>query len=203
MPQEVRLSTRFTWKHRVHEVGTAPYTRARSRGIHGGAVITYVGPLLAVIVGIVHAAIAPVIVIGGVKPNLVLVAVVVVTCLWGFLPGTTWAFAAGLTANLLVSDPLGAIPLALLVVAALTAGGSRLLGRASWVYPLVAAAIGSVVGDAVILGLGRLVGGAPAGAFPMDLVLGAAALNALVAGLVLIPARLVAARYVADEAGAW
>jgi hypothetical protein len=32
-------------------------------------------------VGIVHAAIAPVIVVGDVKPNLVLVAVVLVTCL--------------------------------------------------------------------------------------------------------------------------
>jgi rod shape-determining protein MreD len=165
--------------------------------------VSYIGPLLAVIVGIAHAAIAPVIVIGGVKPNLVLVAVVLVTCLWGFLPGMTWAFVAGLTANLLVSDPLGAIPLALLVVAALTAGGSRLLGRASWVYPVLAAAIGSVVADALTLGLGQLVGDAPAGDFPMELVLGAAALNAVVAGLVLIPARLVAARYVADEAAAW
>src|SRR5687767_11338365 len=34
--------------------------------VHGGAVISYIGPLLAVIVGIVHAAIAPVIVVGGV-----------------------------------------------------------------------------------------------------------------------------------------
>ena len=153
--------------------------------------------------GIVHGAIAPVIVVGGVKPNLVLVAVVLVTCLWGFLPGATWAFVAGLTANLLVSDSLGSIPLALLLVAALTAGGSRLLGRAAWVYPVLAAAIGSVMADAVTLGLGQLVGEAPTGAFPIDLVLGAAALNAVVAGLVLIPARLVAGRYVADEAAAW
>ena len=175
----------------------------RGRAIHGGVVISYISPLLAVIVGIVHAAIAPVIVIGGVKPNLVLVAVVLVTCLWGFLPGVTWAFVAGLAANLLVSDPLGAIPLALLVVAALTAGGSRLLGRASWIYPVLAAAVGSVVADAVTIGLGQLVGDAPAGEFPTELVLGAAVLNAVIAGLVLVPTRLLAARFVADEAAAW
>ncbi|HEX7173457.1 MAG TPA: hypothetical protein VF365_12725, partial [Candidatus Limnocylindria bacterium] len=95
--------------------------------------MSYIGPLLAVVVGIVHAAIAPVIVIGDVKPNLVLVAVVIVTCLGGFGAGIITAFVAGLTANLLVSDALGSIPLALLIVAALTAGGARILGQAVWV----------------------------------------------------------------------
>jgi rod shape-determining protein MreD len=144
-----------------------------------------------------------VIVIGDVKPNLVLVAVVLVTCLWGFLPGITWAFIAGLTANLLVSDPLGSIPMALLVVAALAAGGARILGQATWVYPLLAVAVGSVVADTMTLVFGQLVGNAPVGAFPTDLVLGAAALNAVVGALLLVPARLLAARYMADEAAAW
>lgn len=153
--------------------------------------------------GIVHAAIAPVIVIGDVKPNIVLVAVVLVTCLGGFLPGITWAFIAGLTANLLVSDPLGSIPLALLVVAALTAGGARILGQAVWVYPILAVGIGSLVADLISLGLGQLVGDAPVGAVPTGLLLGAAALNAVVVAVVLVPARMIAARYVADEATAW
>jgi rod shape-determining protein MreD len=173
------------------------------RTIHGGAVISYIGPLLAVIVGIVHAAIAPVIVIGDVKPNLVLVAVVLVTCIAGFLPGITWAFIAGLTANLLVSDPLGSVPLALLVVAAVTAGGARLVGRATWVYPILAVAVGSVAADLIGLALGQLVGDAPIGRLPTDLLLAAAALNAVIGAIVLVPARLLAARYIADEATAW
>ena len=49
-----------------------------------------------------------------------------------------WAFTAGLTANLLVGDPLGSIPLAMLLVAILVAGGARLLGRVGWIYPIVA-----------------------------------------------------------------
>ena len=41
-----------------------------------------------------------------------------VTALLGFGPGILWAFVAGLTANLLVEDPLGTLPLALLLVMA-------------------------------------------------------------------------------------
>jgi rod shape-determining protein MreD len=154
-------------------------------------------------VGIVHAAISPVIVIGDVKPNLVLVAVVLVTCLRGFGPGIVCAFVAGLTANLLVSDPLGSIPLALLLVAALTAGGSRVLGQAVWIYPILAVAVGSVVADLVVLGLGQLVGDARVAELPTQLILAAAALNAVVGAVLLVPARMVAARYATDEATAW
>ena len=169
----------------------------------GGVIISYLSPLLAIIVGIVHAALAPVIVVGGVKPNLVLVAVVLVTLLFGLMPGITWAFTAGLTANLLVGDPLGSIPLAMLLVAVLVAGGARVLGRVGWVYPIAATFAGSIVADLVTLGISQLVTDATATAIPVDLIIAAATLNAAIAGLLLYPARLVAARYVADEAPAW
>jgi len=154
-------------------------------------------------VGILHAALAPVIVIGGVKPNLVLVAVVLVTTLGGFLPGITWAFAAGLTANLLVGDALGSVPLAMLIVAALTAGGGRLLGRMLWIYPILAVFAGSVVADLVSLAIGQLVADAVVSSLPFDLIVAAALLNAAVCGLLLYPARLASARWATDEAGAW
>lgn len=169
----------------------------------GGAIISYVSPLLAVIVGILHAAIAPVIVIGGVKPNLVLVAVVMVTYLAGFLPGITWAFVAGLTANLLVGDPLGSIPLSMLLVAVVVAGGSRVMGRLVWVFPVLATFVGSLVADLVSLGLNQLVGDVVITRLPVDLLLAAATLNAAVAALVMLPARMVVGRYAPDEAGAW
>jgi rod shape-determining protein MreD len=154
-------------------------------------------------VGIVHAALAPVIIVGGVKPNLVLVAVVLVTLLVGVLPGITWAFTAGLTANLLVGDPLGSIPLAMLIVAVIVAAGARVLGRVGWVYPVVATFLGSIVADLVMLGISQLVTDAGATAIPVDLILAAATLNAAIAALLLYPARLIAARYVAEEAPAW
>jgi len=181
----------------VYSLSTALHRRS------GSALITYLGPLLAVILGIVHAAIAPVIVIGDVKPNLVLIGVVLVAAYGAFLPAATVAFVAGLTANLLVSEPLGAIPFAMLLVAALITGGTRLLGRMSWIYPPLAAFAGSLVADAVGIGLGGLVADAAIGGLPVDVMLRAALLNAAICAVLLIPARAVASRYVVDEATAW
>jgi rod shape-determining protein MreD len=165
--------------------------------------MSYLSPLLAVVVGIVHAGLAPVIVVAGVKPNLVLVAVVLVTCLMGFMPGITWAFVAGLTVNLLVGEPLGSVPLVLLVVAALVAGGSRVVGGLVWVYPVAAAFIGSIVADVGSLFVSQLVSDASPAPPPLDIILVAALLNAAIAGLLLVPARALATRYVTEDAPAW
>ena len=165
--------------------------------------MSYLSPLLAVVTGIVHAGLASVIVIGGVKPNLVLVAVVLVTCLAGFLPGITWAFLAGLTANLLTSAPLGSIPLEMLVVAALVAGGARLLGGLVWIYPIVAAFIGSIIADLLAFLIARLVADAAPSPPPFEMILAAAALNAAIVGLLLLPARALASRYLPEDAPAW
>ena len=144
------------------------------------------------------------VVVGGVKPNLVLVAVVVMTAFGGFLPGIVWAFAAGLTVNLLVGEPLGSIPLGLLLVAAVTAGGWRIFGRTVWIYPVLGVFAGSIVADVVTLGIASLVTDATSvDGFPADIILAAALLNAGVCAAVLLPARAVAARYATDEATAW
>ena len=165
--------------------------------------MSYLSPLLAVVVGIVHAGLAPVIVISGVKPNLVLVAVVLVTCLAGFVPGIIWAFVAGLTANLLVGEPLGSVPLVMLLVASLVAGGKRVFGGLVWVYPVVAAFIGSMVADVGSILIAQLVvESVPAGP-PFDIILVAALLNAALVALLLIPARSLAARYAPEDAHAW
>lgn len=170
----------------------------------GAGAISYLNPLLAILVGIFHAALAPVIVIGDVKPSLVLVAVVLVTTQLGFLPGITWAFVAGLTANLLVGEPLGSVPLTMLIVAALVAGGARLLGRMTWFYPVLAAFVASIVADVASLSIGQLVADAPLLAgIPTDLIAAAAILNAAVAAIFLYPARIVTQRYAPDEATAW
>jgi len=165
--------------------------------------ISYLSPLLAVIVGIVHAGLAPVIVVGGVKPNLVLVAVALVTCLTGFVPGITWAFVAGLTANLLVGDPLGSVPLVMLLVASIIAGGSRILGGLVWLYPIAAAFVGSIVADIGSLFISQLVTDAVAAPPPFEILLAAAVLNAAIVGLLLYPARAIARRYGQEEAPAW
>lgn len=165
--------------------------------------MSYLSPLLAVIVGIVHAGLAPVIVIAGVKPNLVLVAVVLVTCLVGFTPGITWAFVAGLTANLLVGEPLGSIPLVLLLVAVLVAGGSRVLGGLVWIYPVAAAFVGSIVADVGSMFVSQLVAEAGPTGPPFDIIVVAAILNAAIVALLLLPARALAKRSTPEDAPAW
>jgi rod shape-determining protein MreD len=147
--------------------------------------------------------VSPVVAIGGVHPNVVLVAAVLVTVVWGFGPGVVWAFASGVTANLLTRDPLGSIPLSLLVVAAAAAGGERLFGRLQWVYPVVAIAIGSVVADTISLGVMRMVDLPLSGDLPVQRILAAAVLNAALGAIAIVPTRMLAARRVAAERPAW
>lgn len=153
-------------------------------------------------VGIAHAGLAPEIEVAGVRPNLMLVAVVLVTALAGFGPGVVWAFAGGVTANLLSTAPIGSIPLSLLLAAALVAGGDRLLGRLIWLYPILAGFTASILADLVIIGVFRLLG-AISPVIPFSLMLPAAVLNAAIVGLLLYPSRLAARRMLPDERPAW
>jgi rod shape-determining protein MreD len=165
--------------------------------------INYLSPLLAVVTGIVHAGLAPMIVVGDVKPDLMLVAVVLVTCRFGLLTGATWAFVGGLTANLLVTEPLGSIPLSQLLVSALVAGGNRLFGGLIWLYPILAGLVGSAVSDVVRLLVASLVDAPEALAFPVELIVPAAVLNAAIVALLLFPMRALTDRYAPEERPAW
>jgi rod shape-determining protein MreD len=170
----------------------------------GAPVITYTSVLLAILAGIVHAGLAPVIQVAGVYPDLVLVAVVLVTAVFGFTQGLIWAFVAGLTANLLVAAPLGSLPLALLLVSALVTGGGLLLGRLVWVYPVVATLAASVVADVIALLVSQLVGDPINVTDALDLILPAAVLNAALAGVLLPFVRLAALRLgLLEERPAW
>jgi rod shape-determining protein MreD len=147
--------------------------------------------------------VAPVLVIGDVHPNLVLVAVVLVTVLNGFGPGVAWAFVGGLTANLLTREPLGSLPLALLLVAAAAAAGERLFGRLPWGYPLASVAIGSVFVDTISLGILQMVDLPLAGGFPVERVVAASLLNTAIAAIVLLPTRMLLSRAGGAETGGW
>ena len=176
-------------------------TAARPAG--RGTQITSVSLLLAVLIGILHAAVAPVLVIGDVHPNIVLVAVVLVTVISGFGPGVAWAFVAGLTANLLTRGPLGSLPLALLLVAAAVAGGERLFGRLSWGYPLAAVAFGSVVVDVVSLAILQMVDLPLAGGLPIQRIAAGALLNTAMAAIAILPTRILMTRAGGAEKAAW
>jgi cell shape-determining protein MreD len=154
--------------------------------------INLLSALLALATGVVHASLAPLLAMGDVRPNLILAAVVAVTALAGLGAGTLWAFVGGLSANLLTTDPLGTIPLGLLLVAALVAVLSRLFGR-----PGVALAlIGGLLGSAFLDFLGAAVLMLEGNALGLD----AGALLAAVAPTALINATLSAALFLAGRA---
>ena len=146
---------------------------------------------------------APVLVIGDVHPNLILVGVVLVTVLNGFGPAVAWAFVGGLTANLLTRDPLGSLPLALLIVAASVAGGERLFGRLAWGFPLAAVAIGSAIVDVVSIAILQMVDPPQPGGFPVQRIAAAALLNTAIAAIVILPARIALGRFGGGEKAAW
>lgn len=183
--------------------GSGPILGRSRPTIRSSRAIAYTSALLAVVIGIVHAALAPVIVIAGVKPDLILVAVVLVTATFGFSHGILWAFIGGTVANLLVPQPLGSVPLVLLVVAALAAGGARVIGRFAYPYPVVAALGASLIADALGLVIFRLVGEPPQTGFPLELMLPAAVLNAALAALFVLPVRALAVRVLPEESVAW
>ncbi|CAN5845060.1 hypothetical protein BH20CHL8_BH20CHL8_09530 [soil metagenome] len=150
------------------------------------ASINRLSPILAIAVGVLHAGLAPVLGVADVSPNLVLVAVVLVACSAGLLPGAVWAFSAGLTANVLSGEPMGSIPLTLLAAAALAAALAPAATRLGMVHPVLATFAGSIVADLGMLGIHRLLDGGQGWAgVPIGIILVAAALNAALAALVL------------------
>ncbi|HLE88799.1 MAG TPA: rod shape-determining protein MreD [Candidatus Limnocylindria bacterium] len=183
--------------HPPHRPSPAPHR------VGQGTQISYAGILLAVLIGVLHAALAPVITVAGVHPNLALVATVLLTDLGGFGVGVIFAFVAGLTANLLVREPLGSIPLALLLVVAGVAGSARILGRVTWAFPVVAVLVASILVDLLSLGILRLVDLPLSGGLPAERLLAAALLNAGLAAVLVAPVRLIAQRNAPDEKPAW
>lgn len=135
--------------------------------------------------------------VGDLRPNLILAGVVTATALSGLDAGITWAFVGGLTVNLLTTDPLGSVPLSLLLVVGVAAGIGRLLGRHGAVLALLAGALGSLVVDLVAMGVLIVVGGAPVSepASVLRLLLPSAAVNAVLAAVLFIAARAALSRF--------
>ena len=156
-----------------------------------------ISALLAFITGVIHASLAPVLAMGDLRPNLMLAAVVAITALLGLSTGAGWAFLGGLTVNLLTTDPLGSVPLGLLLVAGLVGGASRLVGRSGALLALLGGVFGSLVVDLVGLIALVLVGGAP---LPQPgpvagLLVPTAAINGVLAALAFLAARAALLRF--------
>lgn len=89
--------------------------------------------------------------IAGVKPDLVLLMVIIGTLLYGMRPGMLWAFIAGIGLDIFSGGPLGASSLAMMAAVAVAGLGHRPLSRFNLLVPLTAAALGTIVYAVVYL----------------------------------------------------
>jgi rod shape-determining protein MreD len=89
----------------------------------------------------------------GVKPDLVLLLVLVGTLLYGSRPGVVWAFVGGLGIDLFSGGPLGASSLAMMAAALVAGLGHRPLFRFNLLVPVMAAALGTLTYAGVYLAL--------------------------------------------------
>jgi rod shape-determining protein MreD len=121
-------------------------------------------PLLALTIAaaaLLQAAVLPDLTLLQVRPNLVLVLVLLWTIARGTREGALWAFGAGLFLDLLTLAPLGLHALALLSVAGVAALCRTPRFRLGLLLPMAAALAATVLHDAVLLvaqggDLGRL-----------------------------------------------
>ena len=89
----------------------------------------------------------------GVKPDLVLLLVVIGTLVYGSRPGVVWAFLGGLGLDIFSGGPMGSSSLALMAASLVAGFGHRTLSRFNIFVPLVAIAVGTLVYAGAYLGI--------------------------------------------------
>lgn len=89
----------------------------------------------------------------GVKPDLVLILLVVGTLIYGSRSGLVWAFIGGLVLDVFSGGPMGASSLALMAAVLLAGVGHRTLSRFNVLVPIGAMALGTAVYGAAYLAL--------------------------------------------------
>ena len=91
--------------------------------------------------------------IGNVKPDLVLLIVLVGTLIYGAQKGLVWAFVGGLALDLFSGGPMGSSSLALIAAVLVASPGHATLSRYNFVVPLTAAALGTLVYGLTYMGV--------------------------------------------------
>jgi rod shape-determining protein MreD len=101
-------------------------------------------PLLLLVALLQSTALAKV-AVRGVKPDVVLLLVLVGTLLYGGKPGIGWAFVGGLALDSFSGGPLGSSSLALMMAATVAGLGHRTLSRFNPLVPLGMSALGTLI----------------------------------------------------------
>lgn len=109
-------------------------------------------PLL-LVAALLQATAANRLVIGSVKPDLVLILLVVGALLYGPRVALVWAFLGGLMLDIFSGGPLGSSSIALMAATVVAGLGHRTFSRFNLLVPLTAMALGTLVYGVTYIGL--------------------------------------------------
>jgi rod shape-determining protein MreD len=116
-------------------------------------ILFYVMIPLVLMAGLLQSTAAARLEIRGVKPDLVLLLLVLGTLVYGSRPGLLWAFIGGIALDVFSGGPMGASSLALMVAVLVAGLGHRTLSRYNLLVPLTAIALGTATYGLVYLGI--------------------------------------------------
>lgn len=117
-----------------------------------GALYYLMFPLLAAAC-LIQATAAARIKLYGVKPDLVLLLIVIGALIYGSRPGLLWAFFGGIGMDIFSGGPLGSSSLALMAAAMVAGLGHRTLSRFNLIVPITAIAAGTFAYAMAYLGI--------------------------------------------------
>lgn len=89
----------------------------------------------------------------GVKPDVVVLAVIVGALVYGSRPALAWAFIGGIALDVFSGGPMGSSSLALMMAALVAGLGHRTLSRYNMLVPVSAAVLGTLAYAVTYLGI--------------------------------------------------
>jgi len=111
---------------------------------------------LILVAGLFQATLAGRLTINGVKPDLVLILVILWTLIYGANSGIFWAFLGGIWLDIFSGGPLGASSLSLMLACMIAGFGQYYFARDNIVIAITAAIVGSLVFALSYLGILQL-----------------------------------------------
>lgn len=116
-------------------------------------ILFYVMIPLVLVAGLLQSTAATRLEIRGVKPDLVLLLLVLGTLVYGSRSGLIWAFAGGIALDIFSGGPMGASSIALMAAVLVAGIGHRTLSRYNLLVPLTATALATATYGLVYLGI--------------------------------------------------
>ena len=113
----------------------------------------YVMPLIILVAALLQSTVTARMVIRGVKPDIVLLIIVLSTLIYGSKVSVLWAFLGGIGVDLFSGGPFGISSLGLMMATAVVGLGHRVLSRYHLLVPLGATAVGTLIYGFVYMGV--------------------------------------------------